>query len=60
MHLFCSGPLTVGYNESITTCSYSDKRYSVNKNEVKNDKLNNDRWFRVSNNGNASQNVKRV
>ena len=35
MHLFCLGLLTMGYNGCITTCSYSDKRYSVNKNEVK-------------------------
>ena len=35
MHLFCLGLLTMGYNGRITMCSYSDKRYSVNKNEVK-------------------------
>ena len=35
MHLFCIVPLTMGHNGCITIFSYSDKRYSVNKNEVK-------------------------
>ena len=47
MQLICLGLLTMGYNGRITTCSYSDKRYSVNKNEVK--KMNITKNFKIEN-----------